>query len=309
MASKGEITVNSLRRLLHCKAEEWPDSLADRLEAVNTLYRRATKVDVEEYVLEILERMNAPFFQRDREENLQAWETGWSENLEALKGHLSEENLRPRYFRPSKFFRYNKNVILPENPHLEYDLFSIVRYYLFNRHFCGFAAIYELGCGSCQNIYTLAKLFPETKIVGLDWAKASIEIIDLIAKEFDGSIHGFLFDMTAPPKNMRIEKNSLVFSIHALEQLGPNTEKLISFLLEQKPALVFHYEPILELYDKTNLYDYLAAMYSRTRNYLSGYLTALRNLARAGKIELIGEHRPYIGGVYHEASLVFWRPI
>jgi hypothetical protein len=56
------------------------------------------------------------------------------------------------------------------------------------------------------------------------------------------------------------------------------------------------------------VYDALALAYSEKRDYLRGYLAALREKAAAGEVEIIEENRPYIGGVYHEASIVVWRP-
>jgi hypothetical protein len=70
-----------------------------------------------------------------------------------------------------------------------------------------------------------------------------------------------------------------------------------------------NYEPIDEFYDPENLWDYLALKYSRKRGYLSGYLTSLQRLADAGRIEILEAIRPYLGGVYHEASLIAWKVI
>ena len=171
------------------------------------------------------------------------------------------------------------------------------------------ARIVELGCGSGQNIMLLSHLYPHKKIIGLDWSKASIKIANLIGNTFNKNVNGFLFDMMNPSPEPSIENHSVIFSIHSLEQLGKNHSELLCFLLRQKPALVLHYEPILELYDEKNLYDFLAIMYSKKRDYLSGYLTALRKIAQTGEIEIITEHRPYIGGIFHEASLITWRPL
>ncbi|MCX5667168.1 MAG: hypothetical protein NTY34_02515, partial [Candidatus Omnitrophica bacterium] len=91
-------------------------------------------------------------------------------------------------------------------------------------------------------------------------------------------------------------------------QLGSRHEKLLSFIMKAKPQIVLHYEPILEFYDQDNLLDYLAYMYSRKRNYLTGFWSALGKLEKEGRAKIMTACRPFIGGVIHEASLIVWRP-
>ncbi|CAN2039960.1 Class I SAM-dependent methyltransferase [Candidatus Magnetomoraceae bacterium gMMP-15] len=303
-----KITIESFCSLFHCELNDLPDNFESDFQSLNTNYRAASKSDVEKYVLELLRRANLPY-RKTAEDNLTVWEKGWSENLETFEKNFSEESLKPKYFRPHRFFRYNKTIIMPENQNIEYDLFVMARYYLFNRYLSRFKNIYELGCGSCQNLFMLAKLFSDKRIIGLDWAGASKKIADLIRKKYYTNVDAYIFNMIEPSLEFELKDCSVVFSIHSLEQLGKNYNKLLSFLLKQKPTMVIHYEPIIELYDEDNLYDFLAIFYSKKRKYLSNYLNRLRVLAQKGRIELIEELRPYIGGIYHEASLIIWRPL
>jgi len=310
MGVRNRITVESLSNLLRCSPEELPTGIAEKLDSINPGYRVSTKSDVEGYVLECLERIRSSGAKRDRDDNFKAWENGWSENLEAiLKESFHEDHLRPKYFRASRFFRFRKGIILPENAYLEHDLFTIVRSFFFHKYFREFGTAYELGCGSCQNIYALSQMFPRMKIYGLDWSLASNRIAGLINEQVEASVTGLPFDMLDPPMDFEIAPRAIVFSIHALEQLHTDHDALISFLLAKKPSLVFHYEPVLEFYDESNVYDYLALTYSKNRGYLFGYLSALRELEKAGRIRILEQYRPYIGGVYHEASLIVWKPL
>lgn len=69
-------------------------------------------------------------------------------------------------------------------------------------------------------------------------------------------------------------------------------------------------EPLLDLYDETNLVDALAIRYHRKREYLFGFLPHLKNLAALGKIEIMEIRRLYFGSLYHEGySYVAWRPL
>ena len=303
------IPLKKFCNLLNFPADRLPDGFLEKFNAINTNYRTMGKEDIEKYLMVVLDLINSPYIKRNRVENLKAWEHGWNENLESFKIDFSEEHLKPKYFRPCNFFRFDKTVVVPENTNIEYELFLAVRHLVFHKYFREFDSIYELGCGSCQNIFALAKLFPEKEIFGLDWTNSSKQIADILSKKLYMNIKGLHFDFMKPPKDLAIGPNSLIYSIHSLEQLGAKHESLLRFLLKQKPKLVVNYEPLVELYQQDNLYDSLAVMYSKNRNYLSNYLTELRKLAQLGKIEILEELRPFIGGIYHEASLIVWRPV
>ena len=217
--------------------------------------------------------------------------------------------LKPGYFRPSKFLRYDGKLVVVENRNLEYDLFTITRHLLFRKYLADVDHYYELGCGSCQNLYLLSEMYPGKTYHGLDWAPAARDIADYIGRVTNRRFEGHLFDMTDPSSGFEVEPRSAILTIHALEQLGDRHEKLLSFLIRSKPEIVVQYEPILEFYDPGNLLDYLALMYSKKRNYLKDYHTALLERQSRGEISIIEARRPYIGGVVHESSVIVWKPV
>ena len=51
--------------------------------------------------------------------------------------------------------------------------------------------------------------------------------------------------------------------------------------------MVFHLEPLVELYDATANFDILASAYHRHLGYLEGYLPTLQKLEKKGIIEII----------------------
>jgi SAM-dependent methyltransferase len=297
-------------RMFKYSADELPQIFLAALEKVETTHREANPGEFQEYVLDVLKKISNPYIARTAEENLEAFEKGWEENLWILKPEgLSSGSLRPKYFRPNKFLRYDKRLIVSDNLSLEYDLFDLARYLIFMRYLAPYEEIYELGCGSCQNLLLLSELFPSKRLFGLDWASSSVEIANLLARKFDKNVEGMRFDLLNPPPRSVFKPGSAVITIHSLEQIGTNYAKLLSLLTDSKLGLVLHYEPVLEFYDENNLLDYLAVMYSRKRNYLSGFLGALRRLRDEGRIKLLAAWRPYLGGVIHESSLIIWRPI
>ncbi|MDH3972688.1 MAG: class I SAM-dependent methyltransferase [Deltaproteobacteria bacterium] len=306
---KERITEEDFERMFDCGKNDFPPGFSSRLATVNTVYREAEREDIEEYTLDLLKRIQSPQITRTKEENLQAFEKGWGENLEALKiKGVTSESLKPGYFRPSNYLRYRKNLIIPDNPHIEYDLFNLAREVIFTKYLSPYETICEIGCGSCQNLFMLSELYPEKKLIGLDWTLSSSEIAGLLSKTLKRDIEGHLFDMMEPESDLSIKPAGAIITIHAMEQVGTNYGNLLSFILNAKPAIVLHYEPILDFYDENNLLDFLALSYCKKRNYLSGYLTALKALEKEGEIEIIEARRPYLGGVVHEASLVIWRP-
>jgi hypothetical protein len=123
-------------------------------------------------------------------------------------------------------------------------------------------------------------------------------------------VTGRHFDFFEPDPDMKLDAGSGVLTMCALEQIGPRHERFVEFLLQKKPQVCVNMEPLLELYEDDNLVDYLAMRYHRKRGYLDGFLTSLRNLAAAGRIEILDVRRFFFGSIYHEAySYVAWRPL
>lgn len=308
---KRRITEKDFGALFNVSYGDLPSAFFKKLPNIDTEYSYANKHELEEYVLNVLKLINSNSIRRTVQQNLQTWEKGWNENLFSLsqKNINFVEALKPRYFRDSRFLRFNRELIVSDNLNLEYDVFVLSRYIIFSKYLSEYKSIYEFGCGSCQNLLMLSEMFPSKKLYGLDWAESSIKIAQKQSEILNKNIEGFLFDMLNPSPNITLKPNSAVITIHSLEQLGEKHNKLLSFILKAKPDIVLNYEPILEFYDKDNLLDYLALLYSSKRNYLSGYLTALRKLEKQNKIEILQAYRPYIGGVIHESSLIIWRPL
>ena len=139
-------------------------------KGIDTSFKEPSMEEFEEYVLEVLKKINSSYIQRNREENLMAFESGWRENLNCIKSKndVFPKALKPGYFRGSKFLRLNKGLVVPKNPDLEYELFTVVRYIIFNRYLMPFKDVYEIGAGSCQNLLLLSSLFPDKNLFGLD---------------------------------------------------------------------------------------------------------------------------------------------
>jgi hypothetical protein len=148
--------------------------------------------------------------------------------------------------------------------------------------------VYEFGCGTGHNLTGLMNC------KGFDWSGSAVR------KLRDRGIDADVFDMLNPTP-MEIPGAAVTF--HALEQLGKNFRPFLDFLLEARPKVVVHVEPILELYED-NLLDYLAVQYHKKRGYLEGYLEAVINSGA----EILELKRNHFGSLYHDAySVLVWR--
>jgi hypothetical protein len=305
------LSLESFLRKFNFSRKDLPKEALEYFRRMNTNYRALSREECKEHVLEVLRKINSPFIARNEMENLKVFEKGWSENLRIIRDRgINPENLKPKYFRPKKFLRYNQDIVVAQNTDLEYGLFTIARYVIFQKYLSGFDRIYEIGCGSCQNLYLLSELFPEKDIFGMDFTNASVKIGDYIAFKMNKKIKVTTLNMLRPNTAKKMLPQSAVITIHALEQLGSNFKKIFSYILDSKPGIVIHLEPILELYEQDNLYDYLALLYSQKRNYLNGYFTFLKELEKQRKIKILAARRSYFGGNMHEGnSLIVWKPV
>jgi hypothetical protein len=308
--AESHINEEDLRTRFNVPAEfVTPKGFSEYMKGVDTRHHTPTASELEEYLSLLFKKMTFKGARRTPKENLEAFEKGWRENLAALQnGGPTADALRPRYFRGSKFLRYRGGLIVTADEQLEYHLLVLARYLFLSLYLSDVEHIYELGCGSCSNLLLLSQMFPNKQLHGWDWTQASVDITTELRVRHGIRCDGQRFDMLNPPARLGLAPDSAVLTIHAMEQLGSDHATLIDRIIEAHPAIVVQLEPIVELYDRENVYDQLALFYSRERNYLSGYLPALRRLEADRKIELIAVHRPYVGGVLHESSLIVWRP-
>lgn len=289
-----------------------PEPARDLIRRYDLICRAPDTVELEEYVLNFLMLEEDTRLARSKEENRLAFEHGWSENLDELKASGPdgyEMALKPKYYRGSKFFRYDNRLVVTDNPQLEYELFVIARLCLFHAYLGGSEVVYEMGCGTCANLLLLSGILPKAGLVGLDWTAASSKIAAELGRKLMRPISGHIFDMLSPDSTVEIPEGAAIISVHAFEQLGRNFEPALEFMVRAKPSIVLQYEPVLEFYDNDRLLDKLALRYCRKRAYLEGYYSRLREMEEDGKIRILAAYRPYLGGVLHESSVLVWKPL
>jgi len=238
------------------------------------------------------------------------WEKGWTENLRNLaRSHFSPSALTPKYIRQSQPLRLFQDYVIPVNPRFELNWYKVFTRWLFKKYLSGVDTIYEFGCGSGINVAALARMFPEKKIVGLDWARSSEKIVNELARSHGWNVEGRVFDFFQPDFNLRMDENSALLTIGALEQTGNRYGSFLKYILNNVPAVCVNIEPICEWYDENNLVDYMAMMFHKRRGYWEGFPAKLKELEGKGKVQVMKTKRSYFGSTFIEGySQIIWKP-
>ena len=284
-------------------------NLKSQINGFNLLYRKLTGTERVEYLLSVIDVLfnNIVYSGNHR---INDWEKGWSENLRAFKKSKSIEKLIPRYHGKYKIVRWKGDLVYPLVENFDYKIHicmvdAVLRHYLKD---C--SEIYEFGCGPAYHLLRLNKFNDKIKLHGSDWTKSSQNIIKEVNKILGTKIDSFNFNFLSPDYDIPIWRNSGIYTVAALEQVGEKFKPFIDYLMEKKPAICIHMEPIDELLDPSKLIDKLSILYFRKRNYLSGFLPYLEKLQRKKKIEIIKKQRVYSGSYFIEGhSLIVWRPL
>jgi len=282
----------------------------DFIEKTDFRYRHIGQKERDNTILNVLDQIDTDNKDTNKKDK-DRWENGWAENLkDFIDRGYDISALIPRYVKPNQVVRLYRDYVDPCDSNIELNFFTVLRYWLFKKYMKEFDAIYEFGCGPGYNLTFLAELFPDKKLYGLDWAESSIDILNILYNELGMNVFPMNFDLFEPDYSVELEHNCGVFTIGSLEQVGKHHRKFIQYLMDKKPQLCVHIEPLYELYDETNLIDNLAMRFHKKRNYLSGFLPYLQDLKKENKVDIIKINRMKFGSLFHDGwSMVAWKPL
>ncbi|MEE2959167.1 MAG: class I SAM-dependent methyltransferase [Myxococcota bacterium] len=273
-------------------------------------YRPLSGNERDEAFLKAFQRLESDGLRVSGENDSTPWEQGWSEVLERVKVKgVSKEALAPQYFQYSTM-RFGGNYVEVSDPRFEYRLYNILKELIFRRYLSDVDKIVELGCGTGSNLYMLGQIFPDKELIGSDWARASQQLLEVIANESGLNLRGEWFNMLngEGQENLTLGSKSACLTMHSMEQLGDSWQSVLDFIVKGNPDVCIHIEPIDAFYDPNALFDHVALQYHRKRNYLNGFHGGLKELEKAGEIEVLEERRLGFGSHFHEAyGLVVWR--
>lgn len=260
-------------------------------------FRYLNKKEEEQAIIQIMEVLldkSVPFSGAHRKKQ---WEKGWRENLESGDGV-------PKYFGKHKINRLNGRFIYGLSKDYEQNMLYTIVDSLAKKYMSKSKNIYEFGCGTGHNLWRIKAINDNCRLHGFDWTESSRAIVR------SSGFHGEVFDFFKPNYKLKLEKDSVVYTVAALEQTGTNYKEFVSYLLKNKPEVVIHIEPIPELLDSTKLLDYLSIQYMHKRKYLRDYLTYLEGLEKQGKIRILEARRSGIGSFLIDGySILVWKPL
>ena len=278
--------------------------LKDRLQ-YNVLDGRSFS----EYVLEYLKVLDADL-SKTGEHRKDDWEKGWDENLDLFRATGNIDSLIPKYHTKSNIARLNNKIIQTIHPQFDFKIHSYFVDAVLMKYLPKFRDVCEFGCGTGYHLFRLKQEFPSINFIGLDWSRASQKIINEVSTFLNADVSGKIFDYYNPDYSFDV-KDKLIYTVASLEQVGENHGKFIDYLIEKKPGLCIHFEPISEVFRKDdNLLDYLTSKYFEKRNYLKGFLLKLDELESQGKVEILETRRLNYGSKFIEGhTLIIWKPL
>lgn len=274
-------------------------------------YAELTPAERDAVIRQIVTTLLDPFLVYSGKHRLLQWEKGWGQNLEEFGMAKKKSVAIPHYFGKYPIARLGGKWIKPKSKNFEYNMLGIILDWLFDQYARKAPAVYEFGCGTGHNLIRLRGMNPTARLWGLDWAKSSQKLLGAqAAAKKDTGLFGKRFDFFNPDKKFALEKEAVVYTVAALEQVGTGHKAFVDYLIGQKPSLCIHIEPIAELLDPNSLPDYLSIEYFKKRKYLSGFLDSLRELEKAGKVKIERAQRTHVGSLFIEGySVVVWRPL
>lgn len=304
------LTTKSFAKIFGIKESSLPRFAKQAIKKLDFKYKKVEGRNYEESILKIIKTLDSQTLKISGPHRKGDWEKGWKENLEEFTQNKFDLNkLIPKFVKRKEYIRFQGALIEPESDSFETDFVTVMRYCLFNKYYKNINTLYEFGAGTGLNLIAASEIFPKIKLVGLDWAGASVDIINTLREKLNINISGKKFDLFNPENGYQLDKNSAILTIGTLEQLGENFKPFINFLLKNKPKVCIHIETTYELYDDNNLLDYLAIKYLEKRNYLRGCLPYLENLQKSGKIKIL-EIKKTFGSFYHDGyTYIVWRSI
>lgn len=260
-------------------------------------YSNPTTAELDSFFYFFINFLKSDFITKSGKKKYISWESGWKQNFNKYKRYKKTKYLKPAFVRNSSLLRIKGKYIKPATNNFESKLFDIVRNVIFLKYFKNINNIYEFGCGTGHNLIALREIFPQKKYFGLDYAKFSQKILSLINKKHK-NISGANFNITKPSE-FELNSNSGVFTCGALEQVGLEYINFFEYLKLNKPKVVINFETMHELYNNSNISDYLSKEYLSKRNYLKNYLTFLRKKEELKIIQILQCKRVF-GSQFHE---------
>lgn len=287
-----------------------PDDCKKLIREFDFRYRVLRGKERDKILLDVLKRIDQKNVKVAGQHRIKDWDKGWNENLQSFLRDGGEKSLLPKYIRPGYPLRFRGEFIKSADINFEYNWYTVYRQWIAIQLLRGFDSIFEFGSGSGHNLSYFSRLTDANKVIGLDWASASIKIANHLGKITGLNISGRQFDFFNPDYQLEVPENSVFITVWALEQTGSDYKPFLRFILDKKPALCINIEPITEFLDCKNIVEYSAYRCQKARNFLSGYVETLKSLEKDGKVKILNIINPRFGSLMVESYCqITWLPV
>ena len=171
--------------------------------------------------------------------------------------------------------------------------------------------IIDLGSGyGCRSIPLVTrKNFQNKKFYLFDIAPNAINLIKLLVKNLkikNKKIMPFIWDFYNKKLKKNIPANSLIFTSYALVYRKKLNSIFLKNILNLKPRIVIHFEPIFE----HNLKNKKVKEYFIKNNYSLNLLSILKKFQKMNKIKIIEIHKNVFGVNKNlPFSIIIWKKI
>ena len=301
-----KITYKNIEKILGFKLDK---ELRERVNSFDLKYRKLSKKELEHYLNHCVNVLTSDITISGKH-RITEWEKGWDENLTSFNESKNIQDLIPKYHSKNRIVRWNGDVVMPLTENFDYKIHICFVDAILRHYSKGLKNVFEFGCGPAYHLIRLKKYDENINVFGTDWTTSSQKIIENINHILNMDIKGINLDFFNPDYNIEIPKNSAIYTIASLEQIGDEFGKIVDFMIEKKPSICIHMEPIDELLDKDILVDNLSIKYFRKRNYLNGFLPYLESLEEKNKIKILKKQRIFSGSYFIEGhSLIVWKPL
>ncbi len=273
---------------------------------MNTAMRPIVGAEHEALVESILRRIAEDEQVVGAPDRTQAWERGWREALDRFKRKPVLESLVPAFIHLERPVRYRQAFYEPSEGQNELTFVHLMQEKI-GDWLSDCPVVVEFGCGTGYNLLSLAERFPEKHYYGFDFVDSAVELVNEAGWALQREAQAFRFDMRKPNGSYKLGPRIGAFTFGAVEQLAGDFQPFIEYLIDERPKVVVHVEPTIELLDQANEVDALAIAFMQKRGYTSGFLPALQSDPR---IEVLTVERSGFGSLMIEGyNLIAWRPL
>lgn len=290
------------------------DALSEHMDFIKSKDLRYEEVSGEKreaLISEVWKKIEADTQVIGSPERKAVWEKGWKENFDNyVSSGYDTKQLIPKFIRPNQVVRFRGRYIEPASPSFELDFMTIYKRWLFPKWLRDVDSVYEFGCGTGLDLLLINDLLPGKKLVGLDFVRSPAALLNKIRETRGINLEGRVFDMIHPDFSLNLEGKSAVLTAGSVEQLAGKFDEFIRFLLQKKPNICLNIEPVIELFDEKDFFDYLHIKFHRKRGYTEGFLSRLKELESQGLLRIEQVIKPGFGSLYMEGyNAVIWRPV